>query len=185
MKRILAAVMVTAAVAWGDAAPTTRPVAAQEVQPTAPGESAPVMLEAEGYKVALSWYPANPKPGDLVRFLAVVTVPGGEAPTIVVRATLARTGPGGAVVLIDKKEVPSEVVPSDGRYVLSHVFHTEGVYRLDLGIDDLSMARSISVGQDLTVGSPKSGGLVYGIAIGGVALIAVVLAFGMRRPAAE
>ena len=179
---MLAAVM--AGVAFAEhGAPTTRPVAPAEPDVHVQGESAPIELKADGYTIRLSWFPAAPKPGDLVQFRADVSVPGVGQPRIVLRAGITRTGPGGNSVLLPRTEIPAEANPSDGRYTFQQVLYLDGVYQVDLGVDDLSQGKHVSVNHTLTMGQPQSGFAVYGVAICGLAAIAVVLAFGLRKPA--
>ncbi|MBI2922068.1 MAG: hypothetical protein HYY18_13365 [Planctomycetes bacterium] len=159
-------------------APTTRPVAPPEVIPAVEGESAPVELAADGYKVKLSWFPAAPRPGDLVRFRAEILPPSPDA-TLVVKAGVTRSGPGNAAVLIPATKLEPE---GGAAYTWQAVFFTDGIYQVDIAIDDLSMGKSVAVSHTLTMGQVESKVAIYGVAIGGLAAIAIVLAFGLRRP---
>lgn len=177
---LLVILLASAASARADhGAPTTRPVAPPEVIPAVEGESAPVELVAEGYKVKLSWFPAAPRPGDLVRFRAEIVPPSPDA-TLVVRAGVTRTGPGNAAVLIPKARLEPE---AGAAYTWQAVFFTDGIYQVDVAIDDLSMGKSVAVSHTLTMGQIESKVAIYGVAIGGLAAIAIVLAFGLRRQA--
>lgn len=172
--------------AWAEPAATTRPVQAPEPDITMPGESAPVELEKDGYKARLTWFPAAPKPGDLVRYRLLITVPGGAAPTLLVRTTVTKTAPGAAMDLRPKIEVPPEATPQDGRYIFSQTIFVPGSYRVTVDMDDLEAGRSVKFEfAPATIGTASSNALAYGIGIGGLALIVILIAFGLRRPAAE
>lgn len=178
---VLIALVLAALPARADhGAPTTRPVAPPEEIAAVEGESAPVELTSDGYKVKLSWFPAAPKPGDLVRFRAEIRPPSPDA-TLVVKAGVTRTGPGNAAVLIPKARLEPE---AGGAYTWQAVFFTDGIYQVDVAIDDLSMGKSVAVSHTLTMGQVESKVAIYGVAIGGLAAIAIVLAFGLRRQAA-
>jgi len=184
--RILALMAALAATTWSEPAATTRPVQAPEPDLAGAGESAPVEMEKDGYKAKLSWFPANPNPGDLVRYRLAISIPGGGAPTLLVRATVSKTAPGDAKDLRPKSEVPPEATPQDGRYVFSQVIFVPGTYRVTVDADDLEAGRSVKFEfAPATIGTPASSALAYGIGIGGLALIVILIAFGLRRPAAE
>jgi hypothetical protein len=183
---ILAFVAALAATAWPEPAATTRPVQAPEQDVAVPGESAPVEMEKDGYKAKLSWFPADPKPGDLVRYRLSITVPGGAAPTLLLRATVTRTAPGDPQDVRPKAEVPPEATPQDGRYVFTQVIFVPGTYKVTVDVDDLEAGRSVKFEfAPATIGTTASNALAYGIGIGGLALIVIIIAFGLRRPAAE
>ena len=65
---IMLAFVVLAGSAWAEPGASTRPVQAPEPDVGGPGESAPVVLSKDNYEAKLSWFPAVPKPGDLVRY---------------------------------------------------------------------------------------------------------------------
>ena len=85
---------------------------------------APVVVAKDNYEAKLSWFPANPKPGDLVRYRLEIKIPGGGAPTLLVKTTVSKTAPGAVVEAKPKSEVPPEATPQDGRYVFSGVKQT-------------------------------------------------------------
>ncbi|MCE9584906.1 MAG: hypothetical protein K8T20_20640 [Planctomycetes bacterium] len=166
--------------------PTTRPVQAAEPDLSGSGESTPVEVEKDGYKAKLSWFPAAPKPGDLVRYRLLVTGPGGTTPTLLMRAGILKTAPGNPEDLRPKEEVPAEATPQDGRFVFSQVIYVAGTYQVGLQFDDLEAGKSVKLDfPPATIGSPASNAAVYGVGIGGLALVVIVIAFGLRRPAAE
>ncbi|MEK7467557.1 MAG: hypothetical protein AAB074_09110 [Planctomycetota bacterium] len=174
------------ATAWSEPAATTRPVQAPEPDFAGAGESVPVEIEKDGYKAKLSWFPAVPKPGDLVRYRLAITIPGGAAPALLVRATMTKTAPGDAYDLLPKSEVPPEATPQDGRYVFTQTIFVPGTYRLTIDADDLEAGRSLKFEfAPATIGTSSSNALAYGIGIAGLALIVILIAFGLRRPAAE
>jgi hypothetical protein len=181
VKRLAAWVLCGVAASADHGAPTTRPTAIREPDGAAPGESQVVELTQEGYKVGLSWVPAQPKPGELVTFRARVTSPSGDLSTIVVNASITRTEPGDPSVLLPGVAVPSEAVPPDGRYVFSQVLYTGGTYRIEVAVDDLSQGKKFKVGHDLSLGQVASPMPMYGVAAGGTVLILIVLAVGLLR----
>lgn len=181
---ILAAVLV-AGVAWAEPAASTRPVQAPEPDPVGSGESAAVEVEKDGYKAKLTWYPGTPAPGDLVRYRLLITVPGGGPPTLLVKSAVSRVSPGEPMDVRPKVEVAPESTPQDGRYVFSCVPFVAGTYRVAVDMDDLEAGRSVKFEfPPVTIGTARSNALPYGIGIAGLALIVIILAFGLRRPAA-
>ncbi len=183
---IILATIVLAGMAWAEPGASTRPVQAPEPDVMGPGESAPVLLSKDNYEAKLSWYPAVPKPGDLVRYRLEIKIPGGGAPTLLVKTTVTKTGPGAPQDVRPKSEVPPEATPQDGRYVFSQVLFVPGTYQVAIDVDDLDAGRSVRFEfAPTTVGTASSNALPYGIGIAGLALIVVILAFGLRRPAGE
>jgi hypothetical protein len=168
-----------------ETAPTTRALRAPEPDPRMEGEGEATLASEGGYQVKLGWWPQNPAPGDLIRLRVHVTAPEGSSPVLVVNAEARRVEPKLEAALLPKKEIPSESTPSDGRYVFTQVFHADGLYEVSLTVDDLAAGKTLSPPpHQIQVGRPQSNGLVYGIGIAGVALIVLVLAFGLRKPAA-
>lgn len=184
MKKAILAAFVVAGLAWGEPAASTRPVQAPEPDPVGNGESAAVEVEKDGYKAKLTWYPGTPAPGDLVRYRLLVTVPGGGPPTLLVKTTVSKVSPGDAVDVRPRAEVSPESTPQDGRYVFSSVPFVAGSYRVTVDVDDLDAGRSVKFEfPPVTIGQARSNALPYGIGIAGLALIVIILAFGLRRPA--
>jgi hypothetical protein len=82
--------------------------------------------------------------------------------------------------------VPPEATPQDGRYVFAQTVFVPGTYRVIVDADDLEAGRSVKFEfAPATIGTPSSNALAYGIGIGGLALIVILIAFGLRRPSAE
>jgi hypothetical protein len=166
--------------------PTTRPVQAPEPDQGGAGESAPVEVEKDGYKARLSWFPASPKPGDLVRYRLMVTGPGGSTPTLLLRAGIAKTAPGNPEDLLPKTEIPAEATPQDGRFVFSQVIYVAGTYQVAVQFDDLEAGKTVKLEfAPATIGTPSSSAAMYGLGIGGLALMVIVVAFGLRRPTTD
>lgn len=185
MKWAILAAFVVAGMAWAEPAASTRPVQAPEPDAVGNGESAAVEVEKDGYKAKVTWYPGTPAPGDQVRFRLLITVPGGGPPTLLVKVTVTKVSPGEPVDVRPKAEVAPESTPQDGRYVFSSVPFAAGTYRLTVDMDDLEAGRSVKFEfPPVTIGTARSNGLPYGIGIAGLALIVIILAFGLRRPAA-
>lgn len=181
---IVAALLASSA--WAEPGASTRPVQAPEPDMAGPGKSAPAVVSKDNYEAKLSWFPANPKPGDLVCYWLEIKIPGGGAPTLLVKSTVSKTAPGAAQDVKPKSEVPPEATPQDGRYVFSQAIFVPGTYQVTVDVDDLDAGRSVQFKfAPMVVGSTTSNALPYGIGIAGLALIVVILAFGLRRPAGE
>ncbi len=184
--RAMIVAVLLAASAWAEPGASTRPVQAPEPEVAGPGWSAPVVMAKDNYEAKLSWFPAGPKPGDLVLYRLEIKIPGGGAPTLLVKTTVSKTAPGAVMEAKPKSEVPPEATPQDGRYVFSQPIFVPGTYQVAVDVDDLDAGKSLRFEfAPMTVGSTTSNALPYGIGIAGLALIVVILAFGLRRPAGE